>query len=94
MIEDHLVVEGNGDHQEIEGHLEGSGVEEAEVVEEDTEMVVGMEVETEVEEEGEGHLLEVLRPKVSSRWKRGKSSIHSGIFGQCSSRVLEQWLPK
>jgi hypothetical protein len=90
MIEDHLVVEENGDRQEIEGHLEGSGVEEAEVVEEDTEMVV----ETEVEEEGGGHLLEVLHPRVSSHWKRGKSSIHSGIFGQCSSRLLEQWLPK
>ena len=86
-IEDHLV--GNGDRQGIiEVRQEDLGVDEVEVVVEVIEMVVEME---EGEEEGEGPHLEVLRLRELSHWKRGRSSIHSGIFDPCNSRVLVPW---
>ena len=90
-IEDHLV--GNGDRQGIIGvHQVGSGVDEAEVVEEGIEMVVETVDEMEEgEEEGEGHHLEVLRPRVLFHWKREKLNIHSGIFDPCNSRVSAPW---
>jgi hypothetical protein len=87
-IEDHLV--GNGDRQEIIGvHQVDLEVDEEEEVVEDIEMVVEMEEEVVVE--GEGLHLEVLRPKELFLWKRGRLSIHSGIFDPCNSRELVPW---
>ena len=82
-IEDHLV--GNGDRQGIIGvHQVDLGVDEVGVVVED----IGMEdeMEEEVVVEGEGHHLEVLRLRELFHWKRGRLSIHSGIFDPCNSR--------
>jgi hypothetical protein len=88
-IEDHLV--GNGDRQEIvEVHQEDLGVEEVEVVVEGIEMVVVMEEEV-VVVEGEGLHLEVLRPRELFHWKRGRLSIHSGIFDPCNSKESVPW---
>jgi hypothetical protein len=84
--EDHLVV-GNGDRQGITGvHQADSEVDEVEVVE--AEEVIEKVV---VMVEGAGHHLEVLRLKVLFLWKRGRLSIHSGIFDPCNSRVLGPW---
>jgi len=90
-IEDHLV--GNGDRQGIIGvHQVDSGVDEVEVVEEVIEMGVETVVEMEVVEEGgEGHLLEVPRPRELSLWKKGRLNIHSGIFDPCNSRESVPW---
>ena len=90
-IEDHLV--GNGDRQGIIGvHQVGSGVDEAEVVEEGIEMVVETVDEMEEgEEEGEELHLGVLRLRELFHWKRGRLSIHYGISDPCNSRVLVPW---
>jgi hypothetical protein len=87
-IEDHLV--GNGDRQGIIGvHQVDLGVDEVEVVVEVIEMVVEMEEVVVVE--GEELHLGVLRPRELFHWKRGRLSIHFGIFDPCNSKVLVPW---
>jgi len=68
-------------------------VGEVEVAVEAIEMVVGTvdEMEEEEAEEGEELHLGVPRLRELFHWKRGRLSIHYGIFDQCNSRVLAPW---